>query len=67
LHEKIYYFSIKFINTEESARILRERLEKKIAMRFEDCEWQFEEREEQAKVFFKKVPENLNALFAYAG
>jgi hypothetical protein len=46
---------------------LRERLEKKIAMRPEDCEWQFEEREEQAKVFFKRVPENLNALFAYAG
>ena len=58
--------SLLFPETEESVRILREQFKKKIAMRFEDCEWQYEEPQKQTKIFFKLLPENVSALFAFA-
>ena len=57
---------ILFLDTEESSHILRKHLEKKITMRLQDCELQDEELEGQNKAFFKRVSENIKALFAFA-
>ena len=55
-----------FPDTKINSSLLRKILEKKFTIRFEDCEWHYEEQEEQANLYFKRVPDNLKVLFAFA-